>query len=76
MNTPNSAAKTIPIIGPTLSRFVRTFIARDDEGGIMSVCTDSPVGGIGREAPKVARSVSERRMVNFILIFCLGFCAL
>jgi hypothetical protein len=33
----NSAAKTIPMVGPTLSRFVRTLIARDDEGGMMSV---------------------------------------
>ena len=76
MNTPNSAAKTIPIIGLTLSRFVRTLIARDDEGGMVSVCTDSPVGEIGREAPKVARSMSERRMVSFMLCLSWYFCSL
>jgi hypothetical protein len=76
MNTPYSAVKTIPMVGPTLSRFVRTLIARDDEGGMMSVCTDSPVGEIGGEAPKAARSMSERRIVSFMLYLSWYFCSL
>ena len=73
MNTPNSAAKTIPMVGPTLSRVVR----RDsDVCWMASECMDGPVGEIGRAAPKVARKRSERRIVSFMLCWSWYVCFL
>ena len=73
MNMPNSAAKKFPIIKITLSRFVINLIWRDDGDGMMSAFTDSPVWGIERESPKMARIMGEKSFASFVLVFEFDF---